>query len=197
MPFAAIATPKNGQGQEHRVAIYQYKNPRADLAEYDLTCPLCGAAMTVRQGDINVPHFWHPDGCSGSGGEGESLEHEVGKDAIYHFLLKAEQYKGAHIDFEHWFDSVRRRADVFVKLADGGSEVHEMQLAYITTEELRDRTNDYFRAGVNDVHWWLGGKANNDRNKQWCKDNLGYIDIASIQETVEDRPQYRYNSDIN
>lgn len=196
MPFVAIASPKGQPDKKQRVVIYSFKNPRAELSGYDLACPLCGACMSVRQGDINIPHFWHPEGCTG-GGEGESLEHEVGKDAIYHFLLKSEQYKGANIDFEHWFDSVRRRADVFVKLPDGGSEVHEMQLAYITPEELQARTNDYFRSGVNDVHWWLGGKANNDRNKQWCKDNLGYIDIASIQESVDDKPQYRYNSDIN
>lgn len=186
MPFVAIASPKGQPDKKQRVAIYNYKNPRAELSsdKYELTCPLCGERMSVRQQRGVVAHFWHPEGCVG--GEGESIEHEMGKDAIREYLLMAEEYRGAEIDFEYWFSDVRRRADVYVRLPDGGIEVHEMQLAPISPDELKQRTDDYFSAGVNDVHWYLGGKANNDSNKQWCKVYLSHIDIASFQETGDD-----------
>jgi len=197
MPFVAIASPKGQPDKKQRVAIYNYKNPRAELSsdKYDLTCPLCGERMSVRQPIGVVAHFWHPEGCVG--GEGESIEHEVGKDAIRNFLLKAEPYKGANIDFEYWLADVRRRADVYVRLPDGGVEVHEMQLAPITPDELKERTNDYFSAGVNDVHWWLGGNADNDRNRQWCRDNLGYVDIAEIKRVDQSKIQHTYTANIN
>lgn len=198
MPFVAIASPKGQPDNKQRVAIYNFRNPRAELSsdKYDLVCPLCGERMSVRQPNGVVAHFWHPDGCIG-GGEGESIEHEVGKDAIRNFLLTAEQYNGAEVDFEHWFADVRRRADVYVKLPDGGIEVHEMQLAQITPEELQKRTNDYFAAGVNDVHWWLGGNADNERNRKWCRDALGYVDIAEIQRADHIKVNHTYTASIN
>jgi competence CoiA-like predicted nuclease len=109
----------------------------------------------------------------------------------------SEEYRGAAIDFEYWFPDIRRRADVYVKLPDGGAEVHEIQLAKITPEELKKRTDDYFQAGVNDVHWWLGGDADNDRNRQWCRDNLGYVDLAQVQRDVQIRAKHSYEARLN
>jgi competence CoiA-like predicted nuclease len=195
-----LASPKGQPEQKQRVAIYNFKNPRSELSsdKYDLTCPLCGERMSVRQGDINVPHFWHPEGCiGGEGGEGETLEHVIGKDALRHMIETSEEYRGAAIDFEYWFPDIRRRADVYVKLPDGGAEVHEIQLAKITPEELKKRTDDYFQAGVNDVHWWLGGDADNDRNRQWCRDNLGYVDLAQVQRDVQIRAKHSYEARLN
>ncbi len=200
MPFIALASPKGNPNKKERVAIYNYKNPRSELSsdKYDLTCPLCGERMSVRQQAGVVAHFWHPEGCTGAS-EGESIEHEIGKDAIRDYLQKSPLYKGAQIDFEHWFPDVRRRADVYVKLADGGIEVHEIQLAAITPDELEKRTRDYFLAGVNDVHWWLGGNANNERNQKWCKDFFGYVSFANIEtfESSDVVVNHTYRASIN
>lgn len=195
MPFIALATKKGEPDSKVRIAIYNYKNPRSELAGYELTCPLCGERMSVRQPNGVVAHFWHPEGCIG--GEGESLEHEIGKDAIRSFLQSTETYRGATVDFEHWFADVRRRADVYVQLPDGGVEVHEMQLSPITPEELKKRTDDYFSVGVNDVHWWLGGNADNDRNRKWCRDYLGYVDIAEITKDEQLKTEHAYRASIN
>jgi len=191
MPFVALAKPMGHDGPTERISIWEYRNPRSDLIGFDLTCPLCGERMSVRQPFGVVAHFWHPDGCVG--GEGESLEHEIGKNEVRKYLYKSPDYKGASIDLEHWFADVRRRADVYVKRADGSAEVHEIQLSATTPGELKERTDDYSRSGISNIIWWLGGNADNEINRSWCKSYLGYV--GSITSVIRTETATVYDSE--
>ncbi|MEO0396229.1 MAG: competence protein CoiA family protein [Cyanobacteria bacterium P01_A01_bin.137] len=107
----------------------------------------------------------------------ESPEHRSGK------LFVAENAQNISEDFSP--DLVRfeyrvmmpsrekyRIIDVAFVNPSGQISAHEVQLAFITPEELTERTLDYWEAGIN-VIWWLGKEAKTTRNIETYKEVIG------------------------
>lgn len=156
-----------------------------------LVCPHCREPLSFvdihrRRGFEVIAHFRHPSTCETSyASHPESREHmlskqrlAVGLPKVFPALLEAECV------IEYRFDEVDRIADVCFVFPDGYRVVAEAQLANITTDDLRRRTEDYHRAGA-DVWWFVGGQA--ARHLAWLRDtygSAGQIEFTYDTETV-------------
>lgn len=138
-------------------------------------CPDCGGQLIVKHGMTVVPHFAHKpdDNCTPLERKPESMEHLVGKMKVRAYLRF--RYRDAEVILERRFPEQARIADVFVQLKSGHFEVHEVQLAQITTETLDKRTTDYENAGASCVVWWLGKAADTEHNKRYLAERCGHF----------------------
>lgn len=147
------------------------------------SAPDCGCELYPRSAVGRLLHFVHKSsGCSTSfDHHPESVEHMAGKEfAIQTLKRELKNFAGIRFETEVPLKDAGefgRIADVAVIFPDGSMEVHEIQLAAITVEDLARRTRDYGGLGI-DVCWWLGKNALNSANTQWCLHNLGgYRDL--------------------
>lgn len=170
MPFVA----KN-RNTNVRVDITQYEFPRQELVASDLVCQFCESSMIIRAGEIFRAHFAHKVACSSdSQSHPESPEHLLGKWLIAQKIKEEwKEYSNARIEFEYPVPEVKRVIDIAMVFPNGWIVAHEVQLASITTGELRQRTEDYNRAGI-DVVWWLGKSADTPANRDWCINQYGF-----------------------
>lgn len=138
-----------------------------------LICPSpdCGAEFMIKNGAVVTPHFAHRGHqCRTQyGHHPESVAHQRGKIMVAELIKKrfGEYIDTIRVEFEVPIPQVRRIADVAVLLKNGILQVHEVQLASITTEELERRTHAYETGGI-DVQWWFGGKAQTKTNEVWA-----------------------------
>ena len=196
MPFVAL---RKSTGE--RINIMTVPDPRATIARDDLVCPLCGQPMTVVAGFYRIKHFRHRSKCETElQGHPETVEHMVTKWMISEIIRDEYAARGIplkSIDFEVPFFECNRIADVVVSFETGAVEVHEIQLAPITTESLADRTNDYFSAGAS-VVWWLGRSADTNNNRAWCLTNFGECRFLPMRFTFASEPNaIQYTSDFD
>lgn len=173
MPFIA----KNKKTGE-RIDITTLDNPKAIFKAGDCICQLCNSPLNVRSQHFRSgykirSHFYHRGDCDGEfEAHPESPEHLFGKIYLREELRKLySQWADVEIELEvpirmDWRPK-GRIADIMVTWPMGWREAHEIQLASITPEKLQERTDDYERCGIN-VTWWLGGRAENPSNREWC-----------------------------
>lgn len=155
---------------------------------HDLRCPISGLEVIPRRESYSRgyrvgAHFvikgrntlsnwpeevvFDPELGKDSGGirtvGGESPEHREGK-AFAAFFIRQELEKlglEALVQYEERIEVEKGRfriADVSVTYPCGFKEVHEVQLATITPDDLADRTYDYAAVGI-PASWWLGNRA--------------------------------------
>lgn len=160
------------------VDITTLAHPKLELRRGDIECPFCAAELMVVHGNIVSAHFRHLTGecTSALGHHPESREHMLGKRTVREHLWKRFTLICSPpplIELEVAVPEAGRIADILVTLPGGFQEAHEIQLASLTTMELKERTDAYRRVGI-DVQWWLGGKAETDTNRQWVKENIGW-----------------------
>jgi competence CoiA-like predicted nuclease len=189
MPFIAVR-----KATSERIDITQIRFPKAELKRGEIVCQICGADLIIRDRHFRkgVPirsHFAHLGNCNGQfEAHPESLEHLVGKVFVKEYLERL--YEPVHQGYQIYFEAQiemqwrpkGRIADILVDWPDNGwKEIHEIQLASITPGELQERTDDYARAGCS-VTWWLGGRADNKVNREWCLSQFGdWLTIAFDQ----------------
>lgn len=166
-----------------RVDISMFDNPRAELPKGKYTCQLCGGELFIRgqhtrRGYAVRAHFYHARDCDPQyDAHPESPEHLWGKIHLAEELRKEYgEYSNPVVELEvpipmSWRKR-GRQADILVTWPLGWRVAHEIQLAPITPEELKERTNDYLRAGI-DVIWYLGKSADTTANENWCLQTFG------------------------
>lgn len=59
-----------------------------------------------------------------------------------------------------------RIIDVAFVMKHGDIVANEIQISPITPDELTERTNDYRQAGISEVMWWFGEKADTPANRK-------------------------------
>lgn len=117
----------------------------ATLAPF--SCPVCGEAVTVRQGAKRRLHFAHLHACGGV----ESVGHQTDKWHVRQWL----QNSGYRVDQEVTIGP--RRADL-VGIRDENRLVVEIQASPLAVDTYRERTFEYARRGY-DVIWLASGLA--------------------------------------
>jgi len=168
MPFVAV----NSEGE--RIDITSMDNPRKTLKPYDLFCPQCKGKMFIR-GSKNIQyHFYHKANCTSKyKSHAESPDHlRFKRKVAEHLKNEVQEYSNAKIEYEYPIMEIMRIADVMMIFPNGWLVAHEIQLSYISEQDLQERTEDYLDAGI-DVIWWLGKRANNETNRNWCRENIG------------------------
>ena len=170
MPFVALDVETN-----KRVDITKIEYPRLALKRENMRCQLCHTPLLIKAGIQKKAHFAHVSQCSSDYGvHPETEDHRRAKLFIAeHLQQEFKDYTSATIEYEVPIPEVKRVADLLATFPMGWRVAHEIQLAPITVEELRQRTEDYECAGI-DVVWWLGKRANTDGNRAWCEDAFGY-----------------------
>lgn len=182
-----------------RLDITTVENPKGTLKSGDYLCQLCSEPLIVRtehyrRGFKVNAHFAHHRDCNSQyDAHPESAEHRWAKlylrEQLRQFYSKWSTSLDIQLEVPIAMDwrARGRIADVLVSWPLGWREAHEIQLAPITIENLKDRTNDYRRAGI-DVIWWLGKSADNYPNRAWCMETFG--ESYSIQwfETTDELP---------
>ena len=163
--------------------ITKFSNPILQIDKNRLVCKLCGGRVSIKHGLRIAKHFFHLSACTSDFEKHpESLEHNLGKELIAEHVKKNwEEYSSVEIVYEYQFPEIKRIADVAMIFPSGWIVVHEIQLASITNEHLKKRTEDYNSIGI-DCFWWLGKSADTTGNQAWCMDNYGYS--LSIQREV-------------
>ena len=190
-----------------RVYAFQHES-RASLPPHErLECPITGGEVTyvsrhTRMGNEVTAHFrvignheWPSDvipdneyQASKSSG-GESTDHMAGKLWVIRNASRiadgcqennAQPEKRIYIKNKGKY----RIADVaFVNESTGIIFVHEVQFSPISVDELEERTQDYFDAGVHDVQWYFGPKFKGSKCFDWHRERIGCI---AIQLDVEE-----------
>ena len=179
MPFIGLR-----KDTAERIDITQIENPRLSLKSGDCVCQLCGSPLMVRAGSIYRAHFSHYGDreCNTDYKyHKETPEHREGKILLSKFLKETyAEYTSAKLEYEVPIPEIRRVADVLADFPMGWRIAHEVQLASISPEELQERTDDYYRAGI-DVVWWLGKSADTPKNRDWCIQTFGYCVTLNIK----------------
>ncbi len=179
-----------------RIDITLVKLPKIELPAGSCVCPLCDEPLLVRSAYVrenrftvrahfahygetcNAPYDRHP----------ESPEHHAGKLEVARYLLdlfgktvKIELEVPVAMDWR----AKGRVADVMLTWPGGQREAHEIQLAAITEDEIKERTRDYLRAQM-DVAWWIGGRAADNVNvRRYLEDTFGYVHVLSFHHDVQ------------
>lgn len=174
-----------------RVDITRLKCPKEELRAGEIACQSCEQPLIIKHGFIIRAHFAHKAECDGPlKSHPESPEHIAGKELVADCVKREfAEYSTARVEFEWPLPEVARIADVAFLFPSGWIVAHEVQLASITPQELKERTEDYLRAGV-DVVWWLGKSADTQANREWCLSYFGYcvqFDFQFIQRHVRNR----------
>jgi competence CoiA-like predicted nuclease len=192
MPFVALDKTTG-----KRIDITEIEEPRKVLRSGDCLCQDCEQPLIVKVGFMRLghsvsPHFAHyaDRECTLKyKSHPETLEHREGKRYLAKYLRETyKEYTDSDIEKEVPIPEIMRKADLLVTLPMGWRIAHEIQLAAISIDELEERTNDYSRAGI-DVVWWLGGKADNYQNRDWCIKNFGSCFTIKVEKQVDDKPE--------
>lgn len=175
---------------------------RLARATEKFTCQLCGGEMILKPGSVVIPHFAHKAGeCSTNYGyHPQSLEHYAAK--LYVADRLQELYgdvKGISIEKEARLPEAMRVADVMISFPNGDREAHEAQLAKLSTDDLRMRTEAYLSAGVS-VVWYFGERSNTNENRLWCRErDIQFYEIQIASTTGNsnnlDQRNYQYDGD--
>lgn len=154
-----------------RINILTVPDPRNTFRRGEVLCPLCGEPFYIADGFIKKPYFSHyTDGeCSSRyHKKPESPEHRFFKAYLSSELAKhIGEYSKAQPKLEYPVEEILRVADVMFEFSGGWLVAHEIQLSSITVEEIKERTDDYRKVGI-DVYWWLGGSGNSKAIQDWC-----------------------------
>ncbi len=122
---------------------------------------------------------------------GESWEHLEAK-ALVASLLEKMAPEGTVI-FEKRIQVSKDRyriADVAIELPCGLTEVHEVQLAGITQQEMERRTDDYAAAGC-PAHWWLGkDTADRYQLRDYLRNLEGGFQLLEFTENIPQDAQH-------
>lgn len=158
-----------------RIDITCVQNPRLVLIAENIVCQVCDGPMIIKAGEIFRHHFAHKVLCPFEyQSHPESPEHLFGKWIVSQKVKEEwKEYSSAKIEFEYFVPEVKRIIDIAMVFPNGWIVAHEIQLASITVGELRQRTEDYYHAGI-DVLWWLGKSADTITNQDWCIAQFGF-----------------------
>jgi competence CoiA-like predicted nuclease len=181
MPFVARHAVTHA-----RIDITQLPNPRQALQADQILCQVCEERMIVRQGLIIRPHFAHMRACPlAYASHPESPEHLLGKEQVSTWLRQQPDFADATVELEVPIHARKRIADILVTFRQGHKIAVEIQLASITTEALKDRTEDYLNDGT-DVIWVFGRDAlRSPANLDWCTRTLGgYLQLIFVDKSA-------------
>jgi competence CoiA-like predicted nuclease len=186
MPLKALDSSNN--------AVYSlaYRNT-LELKEKHpegFTCPYCEQKMYARKPNQRILHFYHASKCTSKiEYHPESMEHLLGKKALYYELNKQIQNsKNSNLKVEIEYP-VReagehgRIADLMITHNEQPHIAIECQLANITVELLNKRTQDYERQGIG-VIWFIGKKADTYENHQFLYEHFGDCHIIQFEERI-------------
>jgi len=203
-----------------RVTSIGVKDPRQEIPDWQyLVDPISLAHVSpvrrhFRKGSVVQSFFrveraavWPSDVIrddeylNASGGIGESLEHLTSKALI---LASAHQIDP---DLRQELGTTELRIPIPGKskyrIADVAFDlgyvifVFEVQYSPITTNELTERTDDYFRAGC-EVQWIFGPKNQKPEIEQWHESFIGFSAMfayPSTNRTEALRGEHSYTSD--
>lgn len=166
MPLVAINKNTN-----ERICICDHNEPRLTIPKDGLVCPNCGEELIIVTSSTRINHFRHKALCGNTAyaSHPESAEHLFSKSKIREFLISHyKESAGVKVDLEVRMPEVMRIADIMVTFPLGWRKAYEIQLAAITPNNLKQRTDDYRAAGV-DVHWFIGRNALTQSNVEACK----------------------------
>ncbi len=128
-----------------------------------LTCPGCGATVTLHAGSVRAHHFAHRPGaqCRLPQSEPETEEHRAGKLLLARWLRAC--LPNAEVVVEAFLPETGQRADVMLIVADasrGAGSVRrialEFQCANLAARDWQRRHRLYRQNGIEDL-WLLGG----------------------------------------
>jgi len=167
-----------------KVKAYRHDTGHAIRSRFplgDLVCPFCDETVFPRERQGFVLHFVHRHSCKSTlDRHPESPEHEQGKfeiAKILHQQIQQDPQKIATIEFEYRMPMCGKNgrvADVALVYENKNLLICECQLAKITTDELEQRTQDYYEAGA-DVLWFLGRDADTAENRAWLRSMFGSV----------------------
>jgi competence protein CoiA len=178
MPFVSL---NSASGE--RIDITKTVSPLSSLRASEMVCPICGWPMIVKAGPKITAHFAHKPGrddCPyAEYARGETQEHRAAKQMVRDEIANwFSDYGIATPALEVYIPDVKyarnRIADILFTFPSGWRIAHEIQLASITIEELRERSEDYLSAGI-DVYWWFGRDAAKQSNFEWSLKTYGFI----------------------
>lgn len=137
------------------VTAEQWRSLYKTKTRQQLTCTDCGLRMHAKQSPTRLRFFAHDTKSPDCRSHGESAEHRH----LKHLIATAARAAGAHVAVEagpSTGDRSRWRADVLVTTPHGQKIAFEAQLATMTAEDGRYRTDRYAADGIETI--WVTSK---------------------------------------
>lgn len=110
-------------------------------------CPGCKNRVTLRQGQVKVPHFAHQKFQCNVFSEGESKEHLHGKN----ILMKMAQQQYEKVELEAYLSDLKQKPDLLIN----NKIALEFQCSPITVEKMVARSKGYEKKNLR-YFWFLG-----------------------------------------
>lgn len=187
-------------GEDLTVVVDLIRNAQAANQVF---CPHCyeilGKLYTIRFRNNTTRRvcFFHPKHEKRSqeciSWRGESEKHYSAKDAIKrHFEIHG--VAGLSVVQELGLrspDTRNRQPDLKVTYPNGATEAIEVQISYINSFELLERTSDIRKHGVSTVSWYLYGKNYNEENRKWCAANNVECFHLWFQDSDDTKPKWK------
>lgn len=146
--------------------VFAYQSVKANGP---FSCPKCRCELILKKGKIKVHHFAHKPPFNCGLGKGETDTHRRCKESIYRCLANRDNV--SHLDVEANLGPII--ADVYAEI-NGKPVAIEVQKSKVSVNEIRRRTIEYEKLGIN-VLWLalLNKKLNQDRYspsawEKWC-----------------------------
>lgn len=144
--------------------------------QHTFYCPECNEELTLKIGQIKIPHFAHRknSNCLESY-ERETEYHLSGKMQLYAWLEKQNLYP----ELEKYYPSIRQRADIALRFQDAEYAI-EFQCSSIPEEVFLRRTMNYRKAGITPI--WINGAVNLNRKSSFFY-SLTSFDYLMLRKT--------------
>ncbi|MGE7761047.1 competence protein CoiA [Peribacillus sp. NPDC097895] len=139
------------------------KMPANVLAKWrksgDYYCPCCKTEMSIKAGNVRIPHFAHKSNSScRASSEPESAYHLMGKRKLYQWFLSHDY----QVDLEAYLPQIKKRADILATIG-GYRFAIEFQCSVIPENEFIERTRAYQSVGIKPI-WILAAKSLKRKN---------------------------------
>ncbi|WP_180954575.1 competence protein CoiA [Bacillus sp. V5-8f] len=122
-------------------------------------CPCCNSEVTIKAGNVKIPHFAHKrnSSCNASS-EPESEYHLLGKANLYQWISR--QY---HSILEAYIPEIKQRADILFTVGNKKYAI-EFQCSSIPEAVFINRTKAYQSAGISPL--WIVSEKNINKINQ-------------------------------
>ncbi|GFH41730.1 competence protein CoiA [Lactococcus hodotermopsidis] len=142
------------------------KSDLAELSKQYLRCPACKSQVRLKNGAVKMPHFAHISlqVCQHFS-ENESFQHLTLKKRLYQWFKQTER-----VVVEQFLPDLQQTPDLLIN----NQIAIEIQCSHLTTQRLRERTDNYRVHGYT-VLWLMGKDLWLGESLSTLKKNLLYF----------------------
>lgn len=142
------------QNSKQKLILLHSTIPREKLIKWKKTeqffCPQCKESVTLKVGNVKIPHFAHYSNhqCNGNFSEGESINHLLGKEQLFDLFNSLK----LPVQLEPYLKVLQQRPDLLISYNDHLYAI-EFQCSPIDDEKFSSRNEGYHSTEIKPI--WI------------------------------------------